>query len=147
MITRNGHIKLSDFGLSKSLESKNFPDFKAELVERNTKPAAENDRLSKPLSAPRRTQQEQLLHWQQNRRTLVWTLFSDHYLTVDTVLFPWSSSEVFDKERFFSNLIWSKKGIFSQLLKLYNTFICLQNYILCLNQLGSVISYMYDLPL
>jgi serine/threonine protein kinase len=87
LITRNGHIKLSDFGLSKSLESKNFPDFKAELVDRSTKPAAEHDRLSKPPSAPRRTQQEQLLHWQQNRRTLVCTRFTYLYLLVDAVLF------------------------------------------------------------
>ncbi|XP_010540639.1 PREDICTED: serine/threonine-protein kinase 38-like [Tarenaya hassleriana] len=88
LITCNGHIKLSDFGLSKSLESRNFPDLKEDVVgiNKSTRPAAEYDKFSKP-PAPKRTQQEQLLHWQQNRRSLAYsTVGTPDYIAPEVLM-------------------------------------------------------------
>lgn len=78
LLDRIGHLKLSDFGLCKPLDSSNFPnlnepDYTSGKV---TKPLPDSTRLSNP-SAPRRTQQEQLSHWQKNRRMLVSSVFKD----------------------------------------------------------------------
>jgi len=78
LLDRIGHLKLSDFGLCKPLDSSNFPilnepDYTSGKV---TKPLPDTTRLSNP-SAPRRTQQEQLSHWQKNRRMLVSSVFKD----------------------------------------------------------------------
>jgi len=69
LLDKNGHMKLSDFGLCKPLDSSSFPNFREDDYAggRNLKPSAEGN---KPPT-PRRTQQEQLVHWQKNRRTLV----------------------------------------------------------------------------
>jgi serine/threonine kinase 38 len=73
LLDRTGHLKLSDFGLCKPLDSSSFPNF-AEFdnsAGNNTDTSADGDKpLSNP-AVPRRTQQEQLLHWQKNRRMLV----------------------------------------------------------------------------
>lgn len=79
LLDRNGHMKLSDFGLCKPLDSKSLPNFSEPTSAIRT--ALEND--SKSCASPRlkRTQHEQLLHWQKNRRTLV-RVFSSTCLSV-----------------------------------------------------------------
>jgi len=77
LLDRSGHLKLSDFGLCKPLDSSNFPNLNEPdyTPGKGTKPLPDNtSRLSNP-SAPRRTQQEQLSHWQKNRRMLVSSIF------------------------------------------------------------------------
>lgn len=78
LLDRYGHMKLSDFGLCKPLDCSSFPNLSEndDGVGRNFKPTLESDRLSNTPPALRRTQQEQLLHWQKNRRTLVKFSFS-----------------------------------------------------------------------
>ena len=73
LLDRNGHMKLSDFGLCKPLDSSSFPDLREDDHGggRNFKPSMDGGKHSNLPSTPRRTQQEQLLHWQKNRRTLV----------------------------------------------------------------------------
>jgi len=78
LLDRIGHLKLSDFGLCKPLDSSNFPNLNEPdyTPGKVTKPLPDATRLSNP-SAPRRTQQEQLSHWQKNRRMLVSSVFKD----------------------------------------------------------------------
>lgn len=73
-----GHMKLSDFGLCKPLDSSSFPDLNEPEYSagKNIKPSQEGDKRFSTSSAPRRTQQEQLLHWQKNRRMLVSHIFN-----------------------------------------------------------------------
>lgn len=73
LLDRNGHMKLSDFGLCKPLDSSSFPNFGEDDygVGRNLKPSVGGSKHSNVPPTPRRTQQEQLVHWQKNRRTLV----------------------------------------------------------------------------
>ncbi|XP_042478355.1 serine/threonine-protein kinase 38-like isoform X2 [Macadamia integrifolia] len=89
LLDRNGHMKLSDFGLCKPLDCSSFPN----LIEndsgmgRNLKTATENDRYSSAPPAPRRTQQEQLLHWQKNRRMLAYsTVGTPDYIAPEVLL-------------------------------------------------------------
>jgi len=60
-------MKLSDFGLCKPLDCSNLQE-KDFTVARNVSGALQSD--GRPV-ATRRTQQEQLLNWQRNRRMLV----------------------------------------------------------------------------
>jgi serine/threonine kinase 38 len=74
LLDKQGHLKLSDFGLCKPLDSNNFPNLNE--PENSTgnitrSPLDGNPNRASTSSAPRRTQQEQLQHWQKNRRTLV----------------------------------------------------------------------------
>lgn len=73
LLDRNGHMKLSDFGLCKPLDCSSFPDLSENDygVGGNLKPPLEDTKHSNLPSVSRRTQQEQLLHWQKNRRMLV----------------------------------------------------------------------------
>lgn len=69
LLDRFGHMKLSDFGLCKPLDCSSFPQLS--VNDPGVKPSLDSDKhLNGPI-APRRTQQEQLLHWQKNRRMLV----------------------------------------------------------------------------
>jgi serine/threonine kinase 38 len=73
LLDLSGHMKLSDFGLCKPLDSSNFPNLNEPdyTSGKGGKPLADNtSRLGNP-PASRRTQQEQLSHWQRNRRMLV----------------------------------------------------------------------------
>lgn len=67
LLDRNGHMKLSDFGLCKPLDCSNLQE-KDFSVGNNLSGALQRD--GRPV-APKRTQQEQLQHWQRNRRMLV----------------------------------------------------------------------------
>lgn len=69
-------MKLSDFGLCKPLDCRNLheQDFSAA---KNLSGALQSD--GRPV-APKRTQQEQLQHWQRNRRMLVNSLPNGHCL-------------------------------------------------------------------
>lgn len=76
LLDRHGHMKLSDFGLCKPLGTNSFPDLieNDSAVGRNLKTPSDSNQHSKQQSnppAPKRTQQEKLLHWQKNRRMLV----------------------------------------------------------------------------
>ncbi|KAJ1424016.1 Protein kinase domain [Sesbania bispinosa] len=66
LLDRNGHMKLSDFGLCKPLDCSNLQE-KDFSVGINRSGALQSD--GRP-AAPKRTQQEQLQHWQKNRRML-----------------------------------------------------------------------------
>lgn len=67
LLDRYGHMKLSDFGLCKPLDCSNLHE-KDFSVGSNLSGALQSD--GRP-AAPKRTQQEQLQHWQRNRRMLV----------------------------------------------------------------------------
>ena len=67
LLDKYGHLRLSDFGLCKPLDYSNFPD----LNEKDVTPTKSSTQDGKQQSMPKRSQQEQLEHWQKNRRTLV----------------------------------------------------------------------------
>lgn len=71
-------MKLSDFGLCKPLDSSSFPNLNEPeyAMGRNVKPPLESNKQLSTSPVPKRTQQEQLLHWQKNRRLLVSHLFN-----------------------------------------------------------------------
>uniref|UniRef100_A0A0E0L4J2 non-specific serine/threonine protein kinase n=1 Tax=Oryza punctata TaxID=4537 RepID=A0A0E0L4J2_ORYPU len=84
----SGHLKLSDFGLCKPLDSSNFPNLNEPdyTSTKGTKPLPDSSsRLSS--SAPKRTQQEQLSHWQKNRRMLAYsTVGTPDYIAPEVLL-------------------------------------------------------------
>ncbi|KAB1222902.1 Serine/threonine-protein kinase CBK1 [Morella rubra] len=89
LLDRNGHVKLSDFGLCKPLDSSSFPDLSEsdQGVGRNIKSSLESANRSNLPSAPRQTQQEQLLHWQKNRRMLAYsTVGTPDYIAPEVLL-------------------------------------------------------------
>ena len=67
LLDRFGHLRLSDFGLCKPLDCSNLHE-KDFSVGNNLSGVLQSD--GRP-AAPKRTQQEQLQHWQRNRRMLV----------------------------------------------------------------------------
>ncbi|TQD94804.1 hypothetical protein C1H46_019597 [Malus baccata] len=67
LLDRNGHMKLSDFGLCKPLDCSILQE-KDFSVGKNLSGALQSDGRPAP---PKRTQQEQLQHWQRNRRMLI----------------------------------------------------------------------------
>ncbi|KAL0368466.1 UNVERIFIED_CONTAM: Serine/threonine-protein kinase tricorner [Sesamum calycinum] len=83
LLDRNGHMKLSDFGLCKPLDCSNIQEKDFSLgnsysgaLQRDGRPAA-----------PKRTQQEQLLHWQRNRRMLAYsTVGTPDYIAPEVLL-------------------------------------------------------------
>ncbi|KAJ0542430.1 putative protein kinase AGC-NDR family [Helianthus annuus] len=85
LLDKFGHMKLSDFGLCKPLDCTNLQenDFTAA---KNLSGALQSD--GRP-AVPRRTQQEQLQHWQRNRRMLAchWR-YDDGHPTMSDEGFP-----------------------------------------------------------
>lgn len=109
LLDKYGHLKLSDFGLCKPLDCSKLQeeDFS---VGNNPSGGIQHD-----PSAPRRTQQEQLQHWQKNRRMLVCSLSLMHLKS------PF----------FFVDAMWFRNFKQEELLLLFNKrkksyFYCLQ---------------------
>nr|XP_040244830.1 serine/threonine-protein kinase tricornered isoform X2 [Aegilops tauschii subsp. strangulata] len=89
LLDRTGHLKLSDFGLCKPLDSSSFPNL-TELdnaAGNITNTSADGDKPLSSTAVPRRTQQEQLLHWQKNRRMLAYsTVGTPDYIAPEVLL-------------------------------------------------------------
>ncbi|GAV70776.1 Pkinase domain-containing protein/Pkinase_C domain-containing protein [Cephalotus follicularis] len=83
LLDRYGHLRLSDFGLCKPLDCSNLQE-KDFAIGNNLNGATQND--ERP-AAPRRTQQEQLQHWQKNRRMLAYsTVGTPDYIAPEVLL-------------------------------------------------------------
>ncbi|BFI05078.1 serine/threonine kinase 38 [Marchantia polymorpha subsp. ruderalis] len=91
LLDKDGHMKLSDFGLCKPLDCsslstlhENEPSTDEEFRE----PMDIEQRLqSTSMSGPYRSQQEQLLHWQRNRRMLAYsTVGTPDYIAPEVLL-------------------------------------------------------------
>ncbi|GER30343.1 kinase family protein [Striga asiatica] len=83
LLDRHGHMKLSDFGLCKPLDCSNIQE-KDFSVGNNYSGALQSDGLP---AARKRTQQEQLQHWQRNRRMLAYsTVGTPDYIAPEVLL-------------------------------------------------------------
>ncbi|KAF4354146.1 hypothetical protein F8388_004158 [Cannabis sativa] len=83
LLDKDGHMKLSDFGLCKPLDCSNLQE-KDFSVGNNLSGALQSD--GRPV-APKRTQQEQLQHWQRNRRMLAYsTVGTPDYIAPEVLL-------------------------------------------------------------
>ncbi|THU61844.1 hypothetical protein C4D60_Mb07t27540 [Musa balbisiana] len=88
LLDQHGHMKLSDFGLCKPLDSSSFPNLNEpeHAMGRNIRPTLDDKRFN-VAPAPRRTQQEQLQHWQKNRRMLAYsTVGTPDYIAPEVLL-------------------------------------------------------------
>ncbi|KAD6453293.1 hypothetical protein R6Q59_015193 [Mikania micrantha] len=83
LLDKFGHMKLSDFGLCKPLDCTNLQE-KDFTAAKNLSGALQSD--GRP-AIPKRTQQEQLLHWQRNRRMLAYsTVGTPDYIAPEVLL-------------------------------------------------------------
>ncbi|KAL1535685.1 non-specific serine/threonine protein kinase [Salvia divinorum] len=83
LLDRHGHMKLSDFGLCKPLDCSNIQE-KDFTIRNNYSGSLQSD--GRP-AAPKRTQQEQLQHWQRNRRMLAYsTVGTPDYIAPEVLL-------------------------------------------------------------
>ncbi|KAJ4834288.1 hypothetical protein Tsubulata_028298 [Turnera subulata] len=82
LLDRYGHLRLSDFGLCKPLDCSTIQE--GDFSVNNTNGTTQNE--DRP-AAPKRTQQEQLQHWQKNRRTLAYsTVGTPDYIAPEVLL-------------------------------------------------------------
>ncbi|XP_031284387.1 serine/threonine-protein kinase 38-like [Pistacia vera] len=83
LLDRFGHLRLSDFGLCKPLDCSTLGEHDFSVTN-NANGAAQNQEQP---GAPKRTQQEQLQHWQKNRRTLAYsTVGTPDYIAPEVLL-------------------------------------------------------------
>ncbi|KAI4342666.1 hypothetical protein MLD38_027260 [Melastoma candidum] len=83
LLDKDGHMKLSDFGLCKPLDCSNLQEKDFSMVN-NLSGALQSD--GRPV-ASKRTQQEQLQHWQRNRRMLAYsTVGTPDYIAPEVLL-------------------------------------------------------------
>ncbi|XP_058089456.1 uncharacterized protein LOC131236348 isoform X2 [Magnolia sinica] len=83
LLDRDGHLKLSDFGLCKPLDCSSFPN----LNEKDIATGNNNIEATQNDGRPKRTQQEQLQHWQRNRRMLAYsTVGTPDYIAPEVLL-------------------------------------------------------------
>ncbi|KAL9225182.1 hypothetical protein vseg_001132 [Gypsophila vaccaria] len=83
LLDKYGHMRLSDFGLCKPLDCRSIQE-KDFSVASNLSGALQRDGRPVP---PKRTQQEQLLHWQKNRRMLAYsTVGTPDYIAPEVLL-------------------------------------------------------------
>lgn len=80
LLDKYGHLKLSDFGLCKPLDC-------STLEEKDFEPGNGDSPTGDGSTKPRRTQQEQLQHWQKNRRMLAYsTVGTPDYIAPEVLL-------------------------------------------------------------
>ncbi|XAR61084.1 Non-specific serine/threonine protein kinase [Bertholletia excelsa] len=83
LLDRYGHLKLSDFGLCKPLDCSILQDKDFAVVDSYNG----NSQDAECPSAPKRTQKEQLQHWQKNRRMLAYsTVGTPDYIAPEVLL-------------------------------------------------------------
>ncbi|KAJ6336939.1 hypothetical protein OIU76_006747 [Salix suchowensis] len=84
LLDRFGHLRLSDFGLCKPLDCSTIQEGDFSIVNSNSNGTTQNEECP---SAPRRTRQEQLEHWQKNRRMLAFsTVGTPDYIAPEVLL-------------------------------------------------------------
>ncbi|XP_020586296.1 serine/threonine-protein kinase tricorner-like [Phalaenopsis equestris] len=89
LLDRDGHMKLSDFGLCKPLDCSNFPNLSEPDCTSGaiSKPILDGEKTFNSIPVAQRTQQEQLLHWQKNRRMLAYsTVGTPDYIAPEVLL-------------------------------------------------------------
>ncbi|KAK7267414.1 hypothetical protein RIF29_20088 [Crotalaria pallida] len=84
LLDRYGHLRLSDFGLCKPLDCSTLEEKDFSMGQ---SPNGSRIMRNDEHAAPKRTQQEQLQHWQQNRRTLAYsTVGTPDYIAPEVLL-------------------------------------------------------------
>ncbi|XP_019094362.1 PREDICTED: serine/threonine-protein kinase 38-like [Camelina sativa] len=85
LLDRHGHLRLSDFGLCKPLDCSVIEG--EDFLVGNSGSGGGSEKEESASTAPRRSQQEQLQHWQKNRRMLAYsTVGTPDYIAPEVLL-------------------------------------------------------------